>query len=266
MAKKMAVKNKGAKTKKTSSFSVAKYSKPLLKIAAVLSVLSIGVLLLTKMPTAWSDLWPVKNIVFSGEVEHFNAVQVKQLIEKQQNIGMLSIDIETLRLQINKSPWIKDVAIRKRWPDALIFSFQESQPIAVVNSEYLFEDGQTVPRSKNLVENNLLEILVEKVATNSRVELVELSKKLKKIDAEFQSYSFDVARFNIDENRNWTIEIANKFNIKVGRKHQQQRIDRFFKVYAAIENKKNLKNVDLRYNNGLAVQLVETKAKKQQKG
>ena len=79
------------------------------------------------------------------------------------------------------------------------------------------------------------------------------------MQTQLAGHKLNVQILTISENSNWTIDIENKFTIKIGRKQQVERIERFLQVYAAIENKTKIESVDLRYSNGLAVKLVDPK-------
>lgn len=263
MSKKMAVRNKKSKqnkqskTKKEIDISLPKFLKPGLKVILFVAVISGAAFSFSQLPNLWSGLWPIEKIAFTETLKYVDEKQLATLLKSEDMGGMLSIDLQDLREKVLLNPWVKDVGIRKKWPDTLIFHFQEYKPVALVNSEYLLENGHLMKYNDTEILSNIIRIQVEKNSSYQQQGLLELVVKLAKINQRLELHQFNVDQFLVNEGNNWSVEIKNKFLIKVGRKHQLERIERFLKVYAAIENKKSLQSIDLRYSNGFAVKIVQ---------
>jgi len=135
---------------------------------------------------------------------------------------------------------------------------EENTPIAKVNGDFLLASGFIVKgrSAQQEPKESLLNIKIKKLVDMDNSDLMELSKKLIKVQALFNKAQFLVERISLDQSNSWNVETKNGLLIKVGRKSQLERIERLLQVYVAIENKDRLKSIDLRYRNGLAVELI----------
>lgn len=256
MSKKMAVKTQSAKTQKRFNFAGVKLPAKLLRVTfACLLFVSSGVLV-WKFLTIWSSILPVDKIALVGKTEHVTQKEIAEILATNEFSGMLSIDMSLLREQLLKMPWVRDVQVRKIWPDTLSFEIKEFQPIAIINQRYLTEKGSLIEESNYIAKSTVLKITIENDLSSVDINFVSLVKQLGEIQTKLANNGMEMKSLNISKSDNWIINLQGKFFIKVGRKQQLQRIENFLKVYAAIEDKNKLESVDLRYSNGFAVKLI----------
>jgi cell division protein FtsQ len=266
MAKKMAVKTRPNKPKKSLEFGMPAFARRLIKLTVVLSLLAGIGFLITIIPGAWSGIWPVEKIAIVGEVEHLEQYQLAKIISAKEFSGMLSVDLQQLRNKVIQLPWVKDVQIRKVWPDTLSFRVKEHQVIALVNQAYLTDDGDLIERGSYISKRAVLKLEIDKVQLDKQPDLLALYNKLKKIQSSLAGRQLSIEKLEISQTNNWLIQIKNKFLIKAGRKQQLQRIEKFLQVYVVIKNKSKLMSVDLRYSNGLAVKFADEVSEPGQNG
>lgn len=257
MAKKMAIKTNLNKSKNRLQINMPGFVRPMLKVTLIF-ILFAGVgLLATKIPGVLSGIWPVKKIAIVGENEHIQQTQLAKILATKEFAGMLSIDLRQLRNKVIQLPWIKDVQVRKVWPDTLIFSVEEYQAIAQINQSYLTDEGILIERGSYTTSQPVLQLDIDSAQIGKGTELLTLLEKLQLIQARLAKHRLQVNKIEISESNNWLIQIENKFFIKLGRKKQLERVEKFVQVYAAIENKNELESIDLRYSNGLAVKFAD---------
>lgn len=236
------------------NFKLVSYFKVALKIFLSLTALMLIVFSFLNIPT----LLPIKQIIFEGNVKHINESEIIKILDDNNFNGMLSVDLQSVRQKILNNNWLKAVQVRKVWPDTLMFSFQEYQPIAKINQQYLLESGKLTVAKQLVLETPLIEITFDESQVNKKTDYLSLLSILKNMQLKLKRQQLEFFEFEIGKNNNWLIQIKNRFSIKLGRKQQQQRIDNFILIYAAIENKKQIESIDLRYSNGLAVKLMES--------
>jgi len=259
----MAVKTVSKKTKKRLQIGMPRYFKPAPKLILILGLLFGGGVLVIKTPGVLSNIWPIEKIAIVGEVEHLQQSQLARILSAKEFSGMLSVDLQRLRSQVIQLPWIKDVQIRKVWPDTLSFSVEEYQPIAQINQSYLIDEGVLIERGDYIPRQAILILKIDDLQMEQEPDLLILLEKLQQIQIELAKHQLDIEQLKISESNSWSIQIENKFLIKVGRKQQLERIEKLVQIYTVIENKNELESIDLRYSNGLAVsfanKLSETK-------
>lgn len=264
MAKKMAVRNYKPKNTQKMSVSFLPSKKSVIRVFSVFAVVGLIVGAINYFPRQWPTVMPVKSIVFNGQANHIDKVIIEKLLNN--NGGMFSIDLTILRQSILDIDWIKDVEIRKEWPETLIFTFEEFAPIAKINQQFLLNSGDLVENNTQQIFSNLMAIKLSELANVQAQDLPLLVNQLKDIRNSLSDFKFDIEHFVIDERGSWSIQIKDKFLLTIGRRNQKARIERFLNVYVAIENKEQLETVDLRYDNGLAVKLLNINKKLKQNG
>jgi len=261
----MAVKNKSKNEKKKLNISFSPFLKVIVKLLFPLSVIGGGLYISIQLSDVWNEKWPVNKIALEGENTHVSHLHLLELLA-ENNTGMLTIDLEELREEALLNPWVKNIEIKKQWPETLVFSVDEYLPIALVNNRYLLESGQLVEIKELETLSHLLNLEIDKTQLEQIDEPAKFIVELNAVDQDFLSRQLVIDRFVIDDANSWSVELENKVTINIGRKYQQKRIERFLKVYPAIEDKQLLQSVDLRYSNGLAVKLIKNSAEVKQNG
>ncbi len=262
MSRKMAVRNKGSQPEKKfflergadkSQYAKAYTSKRSGLIFRIFLGLSILILTMLLIGRFWSTAWPVKGILLTGNAQHVSELAITEILSGENMGGMLSIDLNDLRMRLLNNPWVRTVMIRKRWPETLNFELEEFEAIATVNNKILLVSGALLDSDGIERDDNLLNIAINEQHMNIDFDYLNLVAQVKMMKSKLEEHHLILDRFEIDETNSWFIYLDNRFGINLGRHKQQQKIDRFFTVFAAIENKLQLETIDLRYRNGLSV-------------
>jgi cell division protein FtsQ len=264
MSKKMAVRKKSKqKNELLFNFVMPNFIKTIGKITLTLTVLGCIYLFFISVPI----LLPIKNISIEGSVNNIDKNELLTLLSKNNFNGMLSVDLEEIRMKVLENRWVKKVQIRKVWPDTLDFKFQEYKPVAKVNEMYLMESGKLIAHDDNESNDSQLMLLsIENIELNESNDYLGLLSMVNKMQSNLNRHKLNIFEFKILKNNNWHIQIEDRFLIKLGRKQQVERVEKLLQVYAAIENKKQIEIIDLRYSNGMAVKLFELNLDKKQNG
>ena len=253
MAKKMAVRNQKKTKRKPVSFSWVRKLGPVVKwllVSGCMVTLLIG---LSYLPTSWQNIWPVEIIAFNNP-----AVQVKQkdiaALWKENNMaGMLAVDVLVLRKKLLENPWVREVSVKKQWPNRLIIEIQEHNVVAKVNQQFMLENGVLVEGIESAITSTPVTIKMEPKSLKQKELMKHIITRISKIKNSIEESQLAVNDFSINANDSWSLYTSNGVEIKIGRKQHVDRVKRFSSIYAAIENKEQLQTVDLRYNNGVAV-------------
>lgn len=176
-------------------------------------------------------------------------------------------DVDSIQQEILRLPWIKQVSVRKQWPDRLIVNIVEFKPKFYWNEVFLLDDdGNLFNVPDEQIQENLPRLFgpigKEKVILDNYRQLEAIANQLSKRD--YQIY-IDIAL--ADERNAWQLLLkpcfkgvcANNKDIKVtlGREYigdRFKRFVRFFKnIQADLPRNERISEVDLRYDNGIAV-------------
>lgn len=176
-------------------------------------------------------------------------------------------DVDSIQQEILRLPWIKQVSVRKQWPDRLIVNIVEFKPKFYWNEVFLLDDdGNLFNVPDEQIQENLPRLFgpigKEKIILDNYRQLEAIANQLSKRD--YQIY-IDIAL--ADERNAWQLLLkpcfkgvcANNKDIKVtlGREYigdRFKRFVRFFKnIQADLPRNERISEVDLRYDNGIAV-------------
>ncbi len=252
MSKKMAIK-KAENKKRSFSF---KWWRPLKKILLLIFIVGGGYFSAGKISNYYLKLWPIKTIAFTEKTQHLDKGLIANKLKQKERGGLVSIDLRQLQREILDNPWIKAVKIQKKWPETLIFTVKEHKAIALVNGHYLLETGQLLAEKSVARSKDLLTIHYENSEDKS-VDWLSLVKKINAMKSILQEQQLTADEFIFDKNKTWSVKLNHQFILTIGRKHQHSRVERFTKIYSAIEQPEKIRSIDLRYESGVAVEYLD---------
>jgi len=97
--------------KKSRSFAWINRVLILLGVIAVTAVAGKGYIALNAIP--------VEHIIVSGKLEHTKTDALEEMVRPALKGGFLNADLERVRAQLQSLPWVYEVSVRRRWPNAL---------------------------------------------------------------------------------------------------------------------------------------------------
>ena len=86
--------------------------------------------------------WPVQSVRISGELAQASKADFERTVEPLLAPGLLRIDVEALRRAALAIAWVREVTVRRVWPDGLDISVIERRAVARwASGGYLEHDG-----------------------------------------------------------------------------------------------------------------------------
>lgn len=238
-------KSKGA-TKKRSAINLQPILKPLATV--FVGGLIIGALVVAGSKIGTIDWTPmaVENIELTTTLVYQNIERFEEAVTGFRGGSLLTTDVEEVRKAVQLLPWVSSAAVQKRWPDTLVVSVKEYQPVAVWN-------GQRVLNSEGLaLEHPLLEMELanlngpEQSAFEVMDNYLQFSKVIDSVDAQ-------VKKVTLHSRGAWEIEITHGIKIALGDRNVLERSRRVVDVIRAHDALENIKSIDARYPNGVAI-------------
>lgn len=168
--------------------------------------------------------------------------------------GYFSQDIQELQNRFLEVSWIKDVVVRKLYPDRLGITLIEYQPAARWNNnQYLSEQGVIFELPEGRFQADQLPVLFGPDSEGKTV--LDAWNKIKQDLTLRKLVLYSVA---MDNRGAWTITLDNGVELRLGRGDWLPKIDRFVAIFPQIEvpPEKRLAYVDLRYEHGAAVGFI----------
>lgn len=218
----------------------------------LLGLILIVALLVAGGRTLW--VWldkPIERVSIRGDLEYVNAGYLQdQLAPLIAGQSWLSVDISQLRSEALEVPWLKDVRLSRRWPDALTFELYEQRPVAWWNDGFLLNaQGEAFAAGPISNVGNKPWLAGPK---GSGSEVLAYYDALKK---QFSTLNMTITQLRLEPRGAWRVQLDNAFWIMLGRTDLDMRLERFMTAWqrGLSEYRNDIRYIDLRYPNGVSV-------------
>ncbi|OCG30362.1 hypothetical protein A9G34_02940 [Gilliamella sp. Choc4-2] len=177
-------------------------------------------------------------------------------------------DVNDIQQEILRFPWVKQVSVRKQWPDRLIVYIEEYKPAFYWNDLFLLDNNGnvfSVPLDR-ISELELPRLYgpegKAKPVLETYVKLNDISKKLAS-----NQLVLHIKAAIADERNAWQLivkqcigdfcEEAQELKLMLGNENIEQRYQQFIKLFPEIQLRipadERITVADLRYENGISV-------------
>ena len=83
---------------------------------------------------------PIARISVEGDLSYVNQQAVQERIAPYASASFFSVDLLTMRRELESMPWIASAQVRRVWPDQLVVRLEEQLPIARWGDEALLNN------------------------------------------------------------------------------------------------------------------------------
>lgn len=195
-------------------------------------------------------LFPLKHVEVKGDLRHVTYQQVSYIVTREFKGNFFTLDLAQVGKGFQKLPWVRNVSVRRQWPDTLEVTLEEHVELArwteggLVNTRgEVFQAASNSP----LPEFNGL--------PGSAKEMAELYGQFKVVLAPLK---LKPVSLNMSQRRAWQVKLDSGINLELGRDNPGVRLQKFVRVYDATIARmpQTVAYVDLRYPNGFAVRFA----------
>jgi cell division protein FtsQ len=243
------VANKTQESKNTSDW----YVRPAM-------ILTIFALFCGLLYNAGLQLWaildqPISVLKISGDTQfvdknQLNTKLVSDIGGLPKSVSLLRADIKEIQQLTVEDPWVNNAVIKRQWPNSLEITVQEQVPVAKWGSKGLLNHQGDIFLAQHRASLSYLPLLNGPSTDTARVmdQYHTLSQFFKGADSFMLGLSLQARGA-------WTILLDNQIEVELGRENVLPRLRRFLQLYKGhLYLKANdIKTVDVRYTNGLAV-------------
>ena len=242
-------KGRAAIARKPQSFAWLNRVLILLGIVAVVILSAKGYVALNAIP--------VEHIIVSGKLQHTKTEALEDMVRPALEGGFLNADLERVRLQLQSLPWVYEVSVRRRWPNALELHVIEQLPIARWGKDgFLNHEGSVFQSIDDDRQWSSLPLLRGPEGTAET--LMSIYQQLIEI---LSPHELLVEELAIDDRGQVEAKLKGDTILLLGSEgYVEERLRRFVAIYRTelAAKGESLASVDLRYPNGLAVGFRDT--------
>lgn len=192
-------------------------------------------------------VFPLKRVDVKGDLRHVTYQQVSYIVTREFKGNFFTLDLALVGNGFKKLPWVRNVSVRRQWPDTLEVTLEEHRELA------RWADGGLVNTRGELFQ----------AASNSELPVFHgpegSAREITDLYGQFISaltpLKLKPVRLTMNERRAWQVKLNSGLNLELGRDQPGARLNKFVRVYDATIARmpEPVANVDLRYPNGFAV-------------
>ena len=198
------------------------------------------------------DKEPIKSYALTHKAKFTTNEDIRGILAQEPQLkGYFAQDIQDIKLRFLKLPWVKDIVVRKIYPNRLGITLVEYTPVAVWNDKQLVSDDGVV-----------FELPAGRFDSAGLPYLYGLDSEAKnvlnawhRIKKDLESRNMGLKAVARDDRGSWIITLVNGLELKLGRGDWLSKMDRFVAIFPHIQipEGKRLAYVDLRYEHGASV-------------
>lgn len=212
----------------------------------VLAVMALGI---AKLRDPHS--FPIRTVQIEGEFRYLDPRAIEDAAMPHVRGGFFSIRLRSVEQALLALPWVQSVSLRRRWPGNLVIRVREQEPVARWGDDALLNPyGEVFSPPPEEFPDRLPQI--RGLEGRARELLAELGR----LRIALRDRGLDVRALSEDARRAREIELANGIAVALGRLDHEGRIRRLLEAYpeALAPQAGDIRRIDLRYTNGLAVE------------
>ena len=193
---------------------------------------------------------PIRSIEINGPFQRVTALQIEEAIAAELEDGFVSANLGAIRERIIALSWIDQATVARRWPSRLRITVTEQVPAAVwgdrgllnVRGELFVDNARHVPAELPRLSGP---------ASRS----TDVAKRYLEVREQLIPAGLDVRRVHLDPRGSWDMTLQNGVDVRLGRKHVDERTDLFLDIVADIITGRaaDIDYVDMRYSNGFTI-------------
>lgn len=194
---------------------------------------------------------PFRQVTVIGDAQHIPPALLETTVLSHLQGGFFSLNVAQLKQGLLTLPWVFSVSIRRVWPSRLVINVAEQKPLAQWGAYAVMNQQGVIfyPEISSIPSN--LPLLFGPEDSESRVV------------AEYQAFNQQISGLGLTVCRlietprlAWRLQLSNGIEVLLGRQNIDARFAQFVQLYAEIigSHAKQVRRVDLRYPNGLAIQ------------
>ena len=224
----------------------------LLILSATAAALAGALVWLVRVPSL-----PLRQVVFAEELQHTRRAEIEQVLPGLLKGNFFSVNLEAVRGELERLPWVRKVELRRVWPERLEVKVEEHRPAArwgEGHDELVNSFGEVFTATAPEVDVGMLPLLYGPQGTAP-----EVLKRYGEFVGVFKALEQRPVQVKLSPRLAWQVKLGNGMLVEMGREQQKSavsaRLQRFVAFYPELvaRNSAQPAVVDLRYPNGFAM-------------
>ncbi len=190
-------------------------------------------------------VYPIDEVEITSTSSNYDNEKINDIVVSIQGQDLLSLDLSDIKSSIRSDSWIKDVEIKKSFPNKLEIIILPQEPYAIYNSKIMMMDGTIIktpslPKDIPIIQDYTYDSL------SSMNTLILTDNLLQKLDLDIKKIEIYNSLIKVFTSRN--ILISDRDNYEVN-------LNRLILTYEDLQQlfEREIESIDMRYSNGFAI-------------
>jgi cell division protein FtsQ len=194
--------------------------------------------------------FPLRVVKITSKLHHLEKDELQKALAPYVRGGFFTVDVTGIHDAVETLPWVYRATVQRDWPDRLLISFVEQEPVAHWGKDALLNRYGEVFVPRNLPDGLALPHLSGPQGHERAV-----LEQYRQCAQTLAPLGLHIARIELNERRAWRIGLDNAVQLELGRVDTALRLQRFVRSFPEVfaGHLDALKIVDLRYSNGFSV-------------
>ena len=200
-----------------------------------------------------ADLWrrPIESVRVSGSFVEVSRSALERAVEPGLSKGFLAVNVSSIRGAARGVPWVKDVSVRRVWPDRIEIEVSEREAVARWRERALLESDGSLFSPPDPGGSGALPALSGPPGRHR--EVLESYRVLDRLMR--ARLGSRVTRLEADAHGGWRAELANGISLRFGSDPHAPRVVRYAHAFPKVLGSRlaEVREIDLRYGHGFSV-------------
>jgi cell division protein FtsQ len=221
------------------------------RVLPALAAAGVAAALATGGWYGWREIaaQPIARVTFAGDLARIAPADLEAFARGWQGMPAGNVSLSAVRDSARRIPWVRDAAVRRRFPDGLEVTLEAHDVLARWNGAALVStrgDVFTAPYTGTLPRF---------VGPDGAADL--MAHQYLPIARALAPLASPVAELRLSARGAWQVALASGLVLELGRTDMQPRIERFVAAWPGLAARgADTRHADLRYANGFALRTV----------
>lgn len=224
--------------------------------AAALVVLSAGLWWLAQRPVFTLQTIKIESVA-GTPLRHVSASTIRSTAVSRIKGNFFTANLNAARAAFEAVPWVRKATVRRAWPNALIVTLEEHQPLGTWG-----DDGRLLSVTGDVFTANLDEAEEDgdlPAFAGPAGSEKEVVARYRDLTQWFEGSKLAPQGLKLSSRYAWTVKLNNGMTVELGREQSKDtlraRVQRLVAIYPQLASRlqNRIENVDMRYPNGLAL-------------
>ncbi|NQY27142.1 MAG: FtsQ-type POTRA domain-containing protein [Piscirickettsiaceae bacterium] len=196
------------------------------------------------------DTLPILHVSVEGDFDYVDKTLLMNAVRPFTRGSFMAVDVAGIQTAGEALPWVKEVQVRRIWPDSLHLIVVEQVAIARWGHKSFVNAQGELFTPFDRVQLDHLALLEGpdksfKMVTQRYLQMTKI----------LQDEGLEIKSLMMNKRRAWNMTLKNGMKVVFGRANNEQRFKRFVRIYkrGLSQYQSQIVAMDMRYPNGLSV-------------